>query len=143
MGSVEPLVPIFIPRPIINHPQGDIFLGPKASLTELKHQEVYASSVLPHQQKDWKLHKTMICHLMVLHGTVSFSIYNYDLQHELMVTIGPKNHGILQIPPQYWFAFRSESEEIAYVINFASCEHINDESEKRPNEFLQFNFSAK
>ena len=104
--------------------------------------EAYISEIFSQETKGWKRHHLMTMNLIVLKGTVCFSIYNENTKDcEKFLISAEKNqlYSRLTVPPGLWMAFRGEGCENSLVLNIASHPHDPNEAENRElDEFGKF-----
>lgn len=120
--------------------------GPKGSLMHLlkasdphfeKFGEVYISTTLPGQIKDWKFHKVMKQNFAVPAGTMKFVIYDDREdsptrgQTETIVA-GEENYVLIQIPPRLWYTFQATSSQPGLIVNCATHPHEAGEALSLP-----------
>lgn len=91
--------------------------------------EIYFSQIKKNKTKGWNLHKKHTCLICVPYGKVSFSIYDPRIKKITKVTIGPYNNKIIQIPPGFWFSFKSIDKN-SVVANLMNYSHLKSETKK-------------
>ena len=92
--------------------------------------EIYFSQIKKNKIKGWNLHKKHTCLICVPSGKVSFSIYDPRIKKITKVTIGPHNNKIIQIPPGFWFSFKSIDKN-SVVANLMNYSHLKSETKKK------------
>ena len=102
--------------------------------------EAYISTVKRGSIKGWKRHREMICNLVVPSGAVRFTLRD---DRDSSSTVGKEesiilsrrdNYARLTIPPGIWFSFEGMEEDENFILNVASIEHMDNESERKPIE---------
>jgi dTDP-4-dehydrorhamnose 3,5-epimerase len=91
--------------------------------------EIYFSQIKKNKVKGWNLHKKHTCLICVPYGKVSFSIYDSRIKKIIKVIIGPHNNKIIQIPPGFWFSFKSIDNH-SIVANLMNYIHLKSETKK-------------
>ena len=123
---------------IIFHPKGDILHIAKDSEDNLNlFKEIYVSIIKQNEIKGWKLHKKMICNLIVPKGKVKF-VMTKDKKNFFEVILSRNNYKRLTIPPQIWFAFQGLGEEENLIVNLATLEHNSEESINIPLNKIKY-----
>lgn len=90
--------------------------------------EAYFSTVDHGAVKGWKLHREMVCNLVVPVGEVRFVIFD-DRPGSVSrgrfqeVVLSPDDYRRLTIPPSLWFAFQGRSTSTNLILNVASVAH--------------------
>jgi len=117
---------------IIKNKKGNIikFIDKNNALFK-KFGEIYFSEIKLGQTKGWNYHKRNTCLLMVTSGKVKFSIYNEAADKIQNVILSEKNNTILQIPPNFWFSFKSFYKK-SKIVNIVDNVHSANESIKSP-----------
>ena len=102
--------------------------------------EAYVSTVKQGCIKGWKRHREMICNLVVPSGAVRFTLRD---DRDNSPTVGKEesiilsrkdNYARLTIPPGIWFSFEGMEDDENFILNVASIEHMDNESERKPIE---------
>lgn len=102
--------------------------------------EAYVSTVKQGCIKGWKRHREMICNLVVPSGAVRFTLRD---DRDNSPTVGKEesiilsrkdNYARLTIPPGIWFSFEGMEDDENFIVNVASIEHMDNESERKPIE---------
>jgi dTDP-4-dehydrorhamnose 3,5-epimerase len=95
--------------------------------------EVYFSEVIGGKIKGWKRHRRMTMNLVVVIGTVRFTLHDgADLRrHYVMSAEDDARYGRLTVPPGLWMAFQGIGSCCNLLMNCASCEHDPEEAETR------------
>ncbi|WP_245957941.1 WxcM-like domain-containing protein [Marinomonas piezotolerans] len=115
---------------VISVPGGDVKHALKVSESDFRgFGEAYFSTIEYKSVKGWKLHKEMVCNLVVPVGTVKFVVRNAAGMFNEYV-IGSTNYCRLTIPPGHWFAFQGLAEEVSVILNISSIEHDPKESDR-------------
>jgi len=119
-----------IKKEIIKNKKGNIlkFIN-KKDLFFRGFGEIYFSQIKKNKTKGWNLHKKHTCLISVPYGKVSFSIYDFKFKKIIKVDIGPHNNKIIQIPPGYWFSFKSIDKH-SVVANLMNYTHVKKETKK-------------
>ncbi|MBK65672.1 MAG: hypothetical protein CL769_01765 [Chloroflexi bacterium] len=115
---------------VISNKKGDILKGfLKSDNLPFDVQEVYFSEINPNEIKAWKMHKSMTCNLIVVHGEIKIVIQKKenDFIEEI---VSKENHKMITIPPNYWFGFQCVSKETSLLANITNYEHSDFESEQ-------------
>ena len=115
---------------VISNKKGDILKGfLKSDNLSFDVQEVYFSEINPNEIKAWKMHKSMTCNLIVVHGEIKIVIQKKenDFIEEI---VSKENHKMITIPPNYWFGFQCVSKETSLLANITNYEHSDFESEQ-------------
>ncbi|BAI76898.1 dTDP-4-dehydrorhamnose epimerase (plasmid) [Azospirillum sp. B510] len=104
--------------------------------------EAYISEIFSGETKGWKRHRLMTMNLIVLKGTINFSVYDESSNECKKFLLSEENKHLyyrLTVPPGLWMAFRGEAMGSSLVLNIASHVHDPDEAEVREiNEFREF-----
>ena len=110
---------------------GDIFHFIKSNDENYKSfGEVYFSLVKFNAIKGWKKHNKMTMNLTCIEGKIEFifayknNTYEWDYLNWVLT---PENHGVLCVPPNYYFSFRGLGNKTNILANFSDI--IHDESE--------------
>ena len=116
---------------IIKNKKGNIikFLNKKNKLFQ-GFGEIYFSELKSKQTKGWNYHKKNTCTIIVPIGEVYFQIFNPRTKKLLKISIGKKNNKIIQIPPGYWFSFKSKTKN-SLVANLMNKIHSKSETDKK------------
>ena len=116
---------------IIKNKKGNIikFLDKKNNLF-LGFGEIYFSEIKKNQTKGWNYHKKNTCTIIVPQGQVIFKIFNLRKKKFFQISIGKKNNKIIQIPPGYWFSFKSQTKN-SLVANLMNKVHLKNETDKK------------
>lgn len=116
---------------IIKNKKGNIikFLNNKNNLF-LGFGEIYFSEIKKNQTKGWNYHKKNTCTIIAPIGEVLFKIFNPSKKKLFQILIGKKNNKIIQIPPGYWFSFKSKTK-ISLVANLMNKVHFKNETNKK------------
>lgn len=119
---------------IIKNKKGDIikYLNKKNNIYK-GFGEIYFSEIKKNHTKGWNFHKKNTCTISVPMGSVNFNIFNPQNNKLIKITIGKKNHKIIQIPPGFWFSFKSNTR-ISLVANFMN--HIHTKKEAKKNSII-------
>ena len=115
---------------VVSNKKGDILKGfLKSDNLPFDVQEVYFSEINPNEIKAWKMHKSMTCNLIVVHGEIKIVIQKKenDFIEEI---VSKENHKMVTIPPNYWFGFQCVSKETSLLANITNYEHSDFESEQ-------------
>ena len=115
---------------VVSNKKGDILKGfLKSDNLPFDVQEVYFSEINPNEIKAWKMHKSMTCNLIVVHGEIKIVIQKKenDFIEEI---VSKENHKMITIPPNYWFGFQCVSKETSLLANITNHEHSDFESEQ-------------
>mgnify|MGYP001465477564 CR=1 FL=1 len=115
---------------VVSNKKGDILKGfLKSDNLPFDVQEVYFSEINPNEIKAWKMHKSMTCNLIVVHGEIKIVIQKKenDFIEEI---VSKENHKMITIPPNYWFGFQCVSKETSLLANITNYEHSDFESEQ-------------
>ena len=83
-------------------------------------EEVYMSSVSQGAVKGWKRHNRMTLNLVVIKGSVKFTIVHNNRVYQEV--IGEKNYGRLTVKPGLWVCFEGLEKE-NLIINCADMVH--------------------
>ena len=94
-----------------------------------KFGEVYFSEIKKGYTKGWNLHKKCQCLITIPHGSVEFTLMNYNRKKKKKFYISRKKPEILLIPPMTWFKFRSISK-FSILANFINLKHDSKETLK-------------
>lgn len=128
----------------IDHPDGDIFHGLKASEKSFKKfGEAYFSQVHHGRVKAWKRHSRMRLNLIVPLGEVKFVFYDdrADSSTQGLFTsfnISAGNYGRLTVEPGIWFGFQGIGDSINLILNIADIEHDPDEVERKAISEIEY-----
>ena len=128
----------------ISNEKGDIFHALKRSdKTYEDFGEVYFSWIKKDHVKGWKKHKEMTLNLIVPVGDVKFIIFNNQSSaiQSFEIIIGESNYSRLSIMPGLYFAFQGLKQS-NLVMNVASVEHDDKESENLPLDYFDYDWSA-
>tara|TARA_A100001015_G_scaffold297870_1_gene379884 strand:+ start:4854 stop:5267 length:414 start_codon:yes stop_codon:yes gene_type:complete len=114
----------------IKNYKGDIikFISKKDKVFK-KFGEIYFSEIKKNKTKGWNFHKRYTCLLIVPFGKVEFLIANRLLKKTKKIILSDKNCKILQIPPKYWFCFRSLVKK-SIIANILDNVHNSNETKK-------------
>lgn len=85
--------------------------------------EVYFSILKKNKTKGWNYHKKYTCIITVPLGEVEFMIIN---KKKKLSNYKISKKKILIIPPNHWFAFKSNSND-AIIVNLIDGTHSNKE----------------
>lgn len=130
----------------ISHPKGDIFHALKSSDKGFSSfGEAYFSCVNFNEIKGWKKHNEMVLNLIVPIGSIRFVIFDDRLQSKTNrqftdVTLNQSNYSRLTIPPGVWVAFQGKTDSVNLLLNVASIEHDQNESENLSLENIPYNW---
>ena len=115
---------------VVSNKKGDILKGfLKSDNLSFDVQEVYFSEINPKEIKAWKMHKSMTCNLIVVHGEIKIVIQKKDNDF-IEEIVSKENHKMITIPPNYWFGFQCVSKETSLLANITNYEHSDFESEQ-------------
>lgn len=94
--------------------------------------EAYFSTVEHQAVKGWKLHREMVCNLVVPVGAVRFVLFDDRSGSDTRgrfeeVFLSPHDYRRLTIPPSVWFAFEGRSTATNLILNVASVRHSPSE----------------
>ena len=98
--------------------------------------EVYFSEVIGGKVKGWKRHRQMVMNLVVVSGTVRFTLHDgASVRQDYVVSAEEADrYGRLTVPPGLWMAFQGIGRGGNLLMNVASCEHDPEEAESCPLE---------
>ena len=102
--------------------------------------EVYFSEVIGGKVKGWKRHRQMVLNLVVVSGTVRFTLHDgASVRQDYVVSAEEADrYGRLTVLPGLWMAFQGIGRDSNLLMNVASCEHDPEEAESCPLErFIQ------
>jgi dTDP-4-dehydrorhamnose 3,5-epimerase len=128
---------ILVDLKIINDKRGDILhmlRNDDKNFTSFG--ECYISEVNPHRIKAWKLHLKQTQILTVVYGQLKFVFY--DLRKESS-TYGKimelnlsrdANFKRLHIPPNIYYGFQNQTDDLALIVNCTNTPHDISESKK-------------
>ena len=85
--------------------------------------EVYISTIKQGFVKGWKQHTKMTLNIVVPIGRIRFVLFDEKNKEMQEVTLSPENYNRLTVPPGIWMAFKGESEQESFLINFADIPH--------------------
>jgi len=145
MDKIEGLV--LTPLKIIDHPQGNIMHGMKASDETYKSfGEAYFSFVNFESIKGWKLHTRMILNLVVPIGEIRFVAFddrkNSKTKGQFQeIILSRNNYKKLTVPPGVWLAFQGRSQGENLLLNMASIEHDPSEAINKTLEEIQYDWN--
>ena len=117
----------------IYHPDGDIYHAIKASDSSfVGFGEAYFTTIYKGHTKGWKKHSQMILNLVVPVGSVTFYIYDEQVEKTSYITLGVENYALLTVPSGYWLAFSGEGFGTNVVLNIANIAHDPAEATNLP-----------
>jgi dTDP-4-dehydrorhamnose 3,5-epimerase len=135
---------ILTPLSIIEHPKGNILHAMKASAKGYStFGEAYFSEVNRGEIKGWKKHREMLLNLIVPVGCIAFSMLDDRSESPTYgqfykVELSQKNYCRLTVPPGIWMSFKGISEGTNLLLNIASIEHTDADSENLPLSHEKF-----
>ena len=95
--------------------------------------EVYFSYVNPGHVKGWKKHLKQTQHFAVPLGNIHLILYDdrkdSSTHGEIQeIDFGIQNYCLVKLPPQVWYAFKTNDDEKAMVVNCTDIPHDPHES---------------
>ena len=133
---------------IIEVEKGNVFHALKSNESDFNgFGEAYFSSVIFKDIKAWKKHKNMTLNLIVIIGLIKFVLYddreNSSKSPQIsQFIIGPEqNYARLTVPPGVWFGFQGYDKGKNILLNIADIEHEPNEIERKPLEFIKYNWN--
>jgi dTDP-4-dehydrorhamnose 3,5-epimerase len=136
---------LYTPLRRIATPQGEVRHGLKASDPGFAgFGEVYFSEVIGGAVKGWKRHRRMTMNLIVVIGTVGFTLHDgADLRRDHVLSAEEDaRYGRLTVPPGIWMAFQGIGRGCNLLMNVASCAHDPEEAEARGLEAFAHHLRA-
>jgi|TARA_B110000285_G_C14821477_1_gene466711 dTDP-4-dehydrorhamnose 3,5-epimerase-like enzyme len=125
-----------VEQKVIKNKKGDIikFISTKSSFYK-KFGEVYFTEVVRNKIKGWNYHKKNQCIFCVPMGKVQFHFIDGRKKSktyfkEIKITISRKKPGIIKVPNQIWFSFKS-LEKVSLIANFLEKSHTKNETIKK------------
>ena len=110
-------------KKIINNKLGDIH-----RIFRINEAEVYSSRIKKGCVKGWKQHTKMSSNLIVIFGSVKFTILNQDGELKDSVILNDsQQYGLLKVNPMEIIKFEGLSD-ISIILNIADMLHSPDES---------------
>lgn len=108
--------------------------------------EAYITHIGAGQVKGWKRHNRYTLNLVVLHGAVTFVLYD-DRKGSATcgckeaITLSPSgNYARLTVPCGIWMAFKGAGEEEAMLMDIIPEVHDPAESDSKALEEIAYNF---
>lgn len=115
-------------KKIISNNLGDIHRIFRINEDEINIAEVYSSRIKKGCVKGWKQHTKMTSNLLVISGSVKFTILNRDGElNETLILNDSNQYGLLTINPMEIIKFEGLSD-ISIILNIADMLHSPDES---------------
>ncbi len=91
--------------------------------------EIYFSELEPQSIKAWKMHTKQSQHLVVPHGELYDARQNSRTSAIVQeVILGRKHYKLLCIPPNVWYGFINQSDNLAIICNCTDLVHDPTES---------------
>ena len=126
---------------IISNNKGDILKGfMKSENTSMEVKEVYFTEINPKEIKAWKMHKSMICNLIVVQGKIKITIQKKDKSF-ITEVLSKENYKMITIPPNFWFGFQCVSSQTSLLANISNQEHSDLESEQMELDQIMFDWN--
>ena len=124
---------ICTPLKRISNEKGDLLHAMKGSdLGYVGFGEAYFTSILTGEIKGWKKHSQMTLNLIVPVGSVTFYVYDEEINVTKKILINDKNYCRLTVPPNLWVAFEGKGDALNLILNVASIEHDPSEAINKP-----------
>lgn len=107
--------------------------------------EAYFTSIEKNIIRGWKLHKLMVCNLIVPIGNIKFVLYDNRIESKTFkkfqqITLGKNNYCKLIMPNNIWFAFQGISSK-NLIFNFSNIIHEPSEVNKKDLEDLMYDWN--
>ena len=120
---------------VISNPKGNIYKGlTNNDIGFNGFGEIYFTSIKYNEIKGWKKHTEMTMNIIVVSGSVSFSLYDdrpgsSTKGERSTICLSVKDrYKRLTVPPGIWVSFKGLEENFNLLMNFADIVHDPNES---------------
>ena len=127
---------------VINNTKGNVRRAFRSeNKTNLPFQEIYYSEVNPHTFKGWKLHTLQTQNLSVAYGEILIICIlkdEFEIVYEEFEMDSVKNHAVLSIPPNIFYALANRSSNKSILLNATDIVHDVNEGKSLPINQSEF-----